>query len=209
MEPASGRTPSDRGTVSSQPRRWGSSAVRSNRRKRIGASILRRSWACGSSSHRLPAERDLQAHLAGGGLRPAVPAPARQQDGAEGGAGEAQHWELLERAPWHEGNPYVCAGSRPGSRYSNIEKPWRRIREAAGLPDVRIHDLRHSFASVGVGAGIGLPIVGHILGHRQPATTARYAHFENEPVQRAAELLTDAISRALAGGDGSDGSGAT
>jgi integrase len=107
--------------------------------------------------------------------------------------------ELLEKAPRHQGNPYVCAGSRQGSRYSNIEKPWRRIREAAGLPDVRIHDLRHSFASVGVGAGIGLPIVGHILGHRQPATTARYAHFANEPVRQATEMLTDAISRALNG----------
>lgn len=113
--------------------------------------------------------------------------------------------ELLEKAPRNEGNPYVCAGSRPGSRYSNVEKPWRRIRSVAGLPDVRIHDLRHSFASVGVGAGIGLPIVGHILGHRQPATTARYAHFANEPVQRAAELLADAISRALSGGEHTGG----
>jgi integrase len=60
-------------------------------------------------------------------------------------------------------------------------KPWRRICKAAGLDDVRLHDLRHSFASVGAGAEMGLPMIGKLLGHSQPQTTARYAHLDQDP----------------------------
>ena len=69
----------------------------------------------------------------------------------------------------------------------NIEKPWRRIRAAAKLDDVRLHDLRHSFASVAASGGQSLVVIGKMLGHSQPATTARYAHLADDPVKAASE----------------------
>ncbi len=69
-----------------------------------------------------------------------------------------------------------------------------------GLEDVRIHDLRHSFASVGAGAGLSLPIIGALLGHSHPATTARYAHLAADPLQEAVDLVGARLSDALAGG---------
>jgi integrase len=83
---------------------------------------------------------------------------------------------LLRTMPRMDGNPYVIAGKKPGARLINLQKPWRRIRAKANLDDVRIHDLRHSFASVAAGVGMSLPIIGKLLGHSQPVTTARYAH---------------------------------
>ncbi|MEO0729085.1 MAG: site-specific integrase, partial [Pseudomonadota bacterium] len=62
---------------------------------------------------------------------------------------------------------YVIVSDKPGQPRSDLNRPWRRIRKHAGLDDVRIHDLRHSFASVGAGSGLGLPIVGKLLGHTQ------------------------------------------
>jgi integrase len=85
-----------------------------------------------------------------------------------------------------EGNPYVIAGGKPGAALVNLKDPWLAIREAAGLDDVRIHDLRHSFASVGAAGGASLPIIGALLGHSQPSTTARYAHLADDPLQAAA-----------------------
>lgn len=85
---------------------------------------------------------------------------------------------------------YVIPGRSPAQPLVNLQKPWRRIRKAAGLDGVRIHDLRHSFASVAVGLGMSLPQVGKLLGHTQAATTARYAHLSLE-VQREAVGLVD------------------
>ena len=79
------------------------------------------------------------------------------------------------------GNPYVIAGQKEGARLINLQKAWRRIRATADLADVRLHDLRHSFASVAVGSGMSLPMIGKLLGHTQPATTARYAHLAADP----------------------------
>jgi integrase len=83
---------------------------------------------------------------------------------------------ILEGLPRLAGNPHVLPGDRPGAAFVGIQKPWQRIRALAGLPDLRIHDLRHSFASVAVAGGDSLFIVGKILGHRQASTTERYAH---------------------------------
>lgn len=96
---------------------------------------------------------------------------------------------LLKTMPRIEGNPYVIAGKKAAARLINLQKPWRRIRAQAGLDDVRIHDLRHSFASVAVGAGMSLPMIGKLLGHTQPATTARYAHLAADPMRAASELI--------------------
>ncbi len=109
--------------------------------------------------------------------------------------------EVLQAIPRLEGNPYVICGERPGQHLVNLEKPWRRIRKAAGLEDVRLHDLRHSFASVAASGGQSLVVIGKMLGHSQPQTTARYAHLADDPVKAA----TDAVGRHIAAAmDGAD-----
>lgn len=79
----------------------------------------------------------------------------------------------------------------------NLQKPWERIRVAAGLEDVRIHDLRHTAASVGVSLGLGLPVIGGLLGHTKASTTQRYAHLANDPARAAAAAIGDTLSAAL------------
>lgn len=81
--------------------------------------------------------------------------------------------ELLAAAPRLEGSAFVIPGRRrPDTPFVGIQRPWARIRARADLGNVRLHDLRHSFASVGVAANLGLPVLGAILGHRHPATTS-------------------------------------
>lgn len=105
---------------------------------------------------------------------------------------------LLERLPRVRGNPYVFVGHVKGSHLVNIQKPWRAIRDAAELGDLRLHDLRHSFASVAVASGGSLPVIGRILGHAQPQTTARYAHLGDDPVAQLSEMTSEFIARAMA-----------
>jgi integrase len=107
---------------------------------------------------------------------------------------------LLQTIPRLEGNPYVICGERPGHHLVNLEKPWRRIRKAAKLDDVRLHDLRHSFASVAASGGQSLVVIGKMLGHSQPATTARYAHLADDPVKAASDAVGRHISAAMDGG---------
>lgn len=99
---------------------------------------------------------------------------------------------------------YIIAGRYPGTPRRDIKRPWERIREHAGLEGLRIHDLRHSFASVGVGVGLGLPIVGKLLGHKKPSTTAKYAHLDTEPQRRVADVIGDRITAAMARGSDSN-----
>ncbi len=87
----------------------------------------------------------------------------------------------------------------------NLEKPWQRIRARAGLDDVRLHDLRHSFASIGAAGGLSLPMIGKLLGHTQAATTERYAHLAADPVRAANEAIGERIAAAMKGGDGVSG----
>jgi integrase len=105
--------------------------------------------------------------------------------------------EVLENLPRTSGNPFVICGQRDGSHLVNLQKAWRVVRELAGLGDLRLHDLRHSFASIGVGEGLGLPLLGGLLGHTQPATTARYAHLANDPLKTANELIGTRLSELL------------
>jgi len=87
-------------------------------------------------------------------------------------------------------------GKGKGKRYHRIG-----LRDLAGLPDVRLHDLRHSFASVAAGAGLGLPIIGKLLGHTQAATTAKYAHLADDPMRQAAEEVGKRIAEAMKGSE--------
>ena len=96
-----------------------------------------------------------------------------------------------------DGNPWVITGKLPCSHLTDLQPPWQRIRKRAGIADVRVHDLRHSFASVAVAAGQGLPMIGKMLGHSQVQTTARYAHLAADPVKRATDDMSASLKRAL------------
>lgn len=93
---------------------------------------------------------------------------------------------------------YVIAGQRKGAPLVNLQKPWRALRALAELDDVRIHDLRHTFASIGAGMGMSLHMLGRLLGHTQTATTSRYAHLAQDPVRTAADAIGAELMR-LAG----------
>jgi len=93
----------------------------------------------------------------------------------------------------------VIKGRRKGHRLTGHWKIWQRGIKAAKIEGLRIHDLRHSFASVGVASNMGLPIVGKLLGHSQASTTQRYSHLAADPVRAAAEIIGDQIAAALAG----------
>ncbi|MGH1351915.1 MAG: tyrosine-type recombinase/integrase [Methyloligellaceae bacterium] len=97
--------------------------------------------------------------------------------------------EVMASIPKLSENPYVIIGNKVGSHLVNLQKPWRRIRSRAELNDVRMHDLRHSFASLAAGSGASLPLIGGLLGHSQPQTTARYAHLANNPLKEVNEQV--------------------
>jgi len=96
---------------------------------------------------------------------------------------------------------YVIAGTSAGTNdekpRSDLKKPWKAIAKRARLEDVRIHDLRHTHASVGAGMGLGLPIIGKLLGHTQSATTQRYAHLDDDPVRKASEQIGSRLATAM------------
>jgi integrase len=91
----------------------------------------------------------------------------------------------------------VIPAMRADSAGAAIDKVWSRVREAAGLADVRLHDLRHSFASVGAAGGLSLPIIGALLGHKHSATTARYAHLSADPLRAANDAVGARIAAAM------------
>ena len=93
----------------------------------------------------------------------------------------------------------VVPGARAGRPQSHPFKVLRRLAKAAGIPPFCAHELRHTYASVGVTLGLSLPIVGHLLGHTEWATTQRYAHLAANPVEQATELVGEAIKRAMGG----------
>ena len=80
---------------------------------------------------------------------------------------------------------------------STIYPQWAKIRRTAAIPDVRLHDLRHSFASVAINAGVSLMLIGRLLGHAQPETTARYAHLEDRSIGDAATRVSRSLGQAL------------
>jgi integrase len=92
---------------------------------------------------------------------------------------------------------YVIAGDRQDAPRSDLNRPWRQIVKHARLDGVTLHTLRHTHASVGVGAGIGLPLVGALLGHKVSSTTTRYAHIAHDPARRASETIGSTIAAAL------------
>lgn len=105
--------------------------------------------------------------------------------------------EYLKVAPRVAGNPWVITGTLPGKPLSDLQPFWQRVRARAGVKDVRIHDLRHTFAWAAVASGQGLPMIGKLLGHTQVQTTARYAHLAAEPVRLAADAVAQNLRQSL------------
>ena len=95
------------------------------------------------------------------------------------------------------GNPWVIAGRNPHQPLTDLQPFWQRVRARAGLKDTRIHDLRHTFASIAVSNGKSLPMIGKLLGHTQVQTTARYAHLAVKPIIDAANDITALIEQEL------------
>lgn len=112
--------------------------------------------------------------------------------------------EILSKVDRTE-SPYVFPDPRDATMpIRNLDWAWVGIRKRAGMDELRIHDLRHSFASVGVAGGSGLYLVGKLLGHGHVATTSRYAHLHDDPLAAAAEKISGAVAAAFGGGAGAD-----
>lgn len=92
---------------------------------------------------------------------------------------------------------FVIAGLDPDKPRADLHRPWKLIAKQAGIAEVRLHDLRHTYASFGAGSGLGLPILGKLLGHKEAATTQRYAHLDSNPLRRAANEIGGQIAKAL------------
>ena len=109
--------------------------------------------------------------------------------------------EVLQKVP--KIGKFVIAGNSAGTEdekpRSDLNAPWRAVMQRAGLEGVRLHDLRHTFASIGVGGGAGLPVIGRLLGHSQAATTARYSHIDIDPAKRAVDAIGQRINAAMGG----------
>lgn len=107
--------------------------------------------------------------------------------------------KILSELDRLEGTDYVFPAYRGNGHYEGTPKVWKRIRKAAGIEDVRLHDLRHSFASIAVSGGASLPIIGSLLGHTNSATTQRYAHLNDDPLRAATEAIGGKINAAMQG----------
>lgn len=110
--------------------------------------------------------------------------------------------EVLATVPRIEGCDFVIAGDDVKKARSDLKRPWAMVLRGAGLQGVRIHDLRHTYASHGAAAGMGLTIVGRLLGHADVKTTNRYTHFDADPMRRAADAIGSTLAAALGSNGG-------
>lgn len=105
--------------------------------------------------------------------------------------------EVIRSVPPLEGNPYLLPGRGAAVPIADLQSSWERIRAAAGLKDVRIHDLRHAFASFGAATGESLLVIGALLGHRVATTTERYTHLADTPLRGAADRISGEVARLM------------
>ena len=106
---------------------------------------------------------------------------------------------VLENRPRVPGDPWVIPGRFPGRPLRNIDRSWCKVRARAGLKDVRLHDLRHSFASRALALGESLPMIGKLLGHTRVQTTAKYAHLAEDSVKESAQRIAASIAEDILG----------
>ena len=111
--------------------------------------------------------------------------------------------QLLAELPREADSDYCFAG-RDGGPRSDLKKPWAQICHHANLMGLRLHDLRHSNASIAAGAGVSLHTIGTLLGHSQPQTTQRYAHLANDPLRRAVDSIAAHLAATMGGRDGAE-----
>ena len=130
--------------------------------------------------HRLRARHDLSSRLKTGRKPVVLNAPALA---------------VLDTLP--RLGSYVVLGEDPEKPRHDLKKVWAAVTRRAGLEGVRVDDLRHTFASVGAGGGMGLPIVGKLLVAPEAATTARFAHLSNDPLRRASDRIAATIAASL------------
>ena len=116
---------------------------------------------------------------------------------------------VLAGLPRVAANPWVIVGRKPGTRLPHIHYYWYLVRERAGLKDVRLHDLRHSFASRALALGESLPMIGKLLGHSKIQTTARYAHLARDSVKVSAAKVAASIGADILPGGSVTDVGAT
>jgi len=103
--------------------------------------------------------------------------------------------ELIGRLRKKRKGEWVFPGDKPGEHLAALWHVWHFVRKEASLgKDARAYDLRHTFASVGAGGGLSLPIIGRLLGHTQPRTTQRYAHLADDPLREATEKIATVIT---------------
>ena len=109
---------------------------------------------------------------------------------------------VLSDRPREPGTPWVLPGTIAGQHLKTIEGPWNKVRVRAGLDDVRLHDLRHSFASRALALGESLPVIGKLLGHSEIQTTARYSHLAEDSVMESAARIAGSIGKDIFTGSG-------
>ena len=100
---------------------------------------------------------------------------------------------VLTDIPRINGNPWVIPGFKPNKHLSDLNHYWDRVRERADLQDVRIHDIRHSFASRALALGESLSMIGKLLGHNKIDTTSRYAHLARDSIKASSARVADSI----------------
>ena len=106
---------------------------------------------------------------------------------------------LLRGQPRSPDGVWVIPGRKPGAHLKKLGHAWRRLRARAELDDVRLHDLRHSFASSALALGESLPMIARLLGHRRIESTARYAHLARGAVREAAERVAESLAEDVLG----------
>ena len=104
---------------------------------------------------------------------------------------------LLSELPQLGDSPFVFPGAKAGTHLVETKRVWEAVRHAAKLAGVRLHDIRHSFASTAVSGGMSLPMIGALLGHREVSTTQKYAHLGDDPRRQAADRVASQIAVAL------------
>jgi integrase len=110
--------------------------------------------------------------------------------------------ELLATQRRVAGSDFVFTGDREGKPIVSLRKTWESLCVTAQIKGLCLHDLRHNYASVGAASGLSLPLIGALLGHSQPSTTARYAHLAASPLDDAADAIGERILAAMRGHSG-------
>ena len=107
--------------------------------------------------------------------------------------------KILNKLPRQKNNPYIIVGKNTGKHLVNLRKVWIRVIKRAEIDHIRLHDLRHSFASFAIGKGAPLALIGGQLGHKSTSTTQRYAHLSRDPIRQVTETTAIAIEKAMQG----------